>query len=285
MTPPAIATTTAERLAQLFCRQDKIIVMGVLNVTPDSFSDGGRFLDHQTAITRAHEMVTEGADIIDIGGESSRPGSQSVGVEEELDRVLPVIESLASELEAPISIDTVKSEVAEAALSAGATIINDISGLRHDSEIAAVAARHGAGLILMHMRGTPVTMQRNTNYDDLLNEVTSFLAGAARQAEAAGVDPRMIMVDPGIGFGKDIDGNLELIRSVGRMRDTIGKPVMLGASRKSFIGKLTGAQVDNRLAGSLAAVTAAVINGAAAVRVHDIAATRQAVDIAIKLRP
>ncbi|MFH2056373.1 MAG: dihydropteroate synthase [bacterium] len=282
---PALASTKLEQLAQLFQRQDKIIVMGVLNVTPDSFSDGGQHFQSESAIRRALEMAEQGADIIDIGGESSRPGSQSVSVAEELRRVLPVIEAVSAQSEIPISIDTMKSEVAEAALSAGATIVNDVSGLQQDPEIAAVAARHGAGLILMHMRGTPATMQADTEYDDLIIEVTKFLTAAVWQAERSGVSEKMIMVDPGIGFGKDTTGNLELIRSVGRLRRELNKPVLVGASRKSFIGRLTGAVVDNRLPGSLAAITAAVINGAAAVRVHDVAASRQAVDIAIKLRP
>ncbi len=281
----AVASSKHEQLAHLFQRQDKTIIMGVLNVTPDSFSDGGRYLDPRAASDRALAMVNEGADIIDVGGESARPGSEAISVAEEIRRVLPVIESITLRGSTPISIDTCKHEVADAALSAGATIVNDISGLRHDPEIATVVARHQAGLVLMHMRGSSATMQQDTSYDDLISEVVEFLGRAATRAEAAGVKKQLIMVDPGIGFGKDVRGNLELLKAVGRLAAELDKPVLVGASRKSFIGKLTGAEVDQRLPGSLAAACAAVINGAAAVRVHDVAATRQAVDVAINLRP
>ena len=282
---PAGASPKHEQLAHLLQRQDKTIVIGVLNVTPDSFSDGGRYFDLKAASAGALVMVKEGADIIDVGGESSRPGSDPVDAAEELRRVLPVIETLSEQSDIPISIDTCKSEVADAALAAGAVIVNDVSGLQHDPEIAAVTARYNAGLILMHMRGTPTTMQQDTTYDDLIGEIAEFLATAVKQAEAASVNPELIMVDPGIGFGKSVEGNLELIKAVGYLKDEIGKPVLIGASRKSFISKLTGAELDERLPGSLAAASAAVINGAAAVRVHDVAATRQAVDVAINLRP
>jgi dihydropteroate synthase len=282
---PAVASPKHEQLAHLLQRQDKTIIVGVLNVTPDSFSDGGLYCSLQAASDRALSMVKEGADIIDIGGESSRPGSEEISVTEEIGRVVPVVKAVAAQCGIPISIDTCKHEVAEAALSAGATIVNDISGLRYDPEIAAVVARNQAGLILMHMRGNPVTMQQDTAYDDLIGEIIEFLDKAASQAQAAGVNSQLIMVDPGIGFGKDVKGNLELLKTVGRLCKELSKPVLVGASRKSFIGKLTGADVDRRLPGSLAAATAAVINGAAAVRVHDVAATRQAVDLAINLRP
>jgi dihydropteroate synthase len=277
------AGQTRFELRSLLHNADRIIVMGVINVTPDSFSDGGQFHDTDKAIARGLEMVAEGVDIIDIGGESSRPGSEPVEADEELRRVLPVVRALAAQVAVPLSVDTRRSAVAEAVLDAGATIVNDISALHSDDNLASVIARFNAGLILMHMRGTPATMQEDTHYDDLLGEVRSYLAAAAAQAEAAGVDPEKIMVDPGIGFGKSIDGNLELLRRLDFLAD-LGKPILVGASRKSFVGKLTGAAIDQRSPGSLAAAVTAVINGAAAVRVHDVAATRQAVDLAVRLR-
>lgn len=270
-------------VAELFKQQTKIIVMGVLNLTPDSFSDGGRFVDPEKAVAQFQRMEEEGADIIDIGGQSSRPGSEPVTVEEELKRVLPVLEQVTPRCRALISIDTYRAEVAEVTLGRGASLINDITALGAEPVLAQVVAAHGAGLILMHKRGTPAEMQSDTSYHNLIGEISDHLRNAVALAERAGVAPEKIMVDPGIGFGKDVDGNLEIVRSVSRFCE-LGKPVMIGASRKSFIGKLTGAEVDDRLAGSLAAAVAAVIEGATAVRVHDVAATRQAVDIACRLR-
>ncbi len=256
--------------------------MGVVNTTPDSFSDGGRFLQPAAAIAHALKLASEGADIIDIGGESSRPGSDSISESEELQRVIPVVNGLADVCPAPISIDTTKARVARAALEAGASIVNDISALR-DTAMAATVAEFGAGLIVMHMRGNPRDMQTNTGYSDLISEIRDQLRTAVNRAESAGVSPSRIMVDPGIGFGKDLEGNLEIIRSVPQFK-SLGKPVLIGASRKSFIGYLTGTQSEHRLAGSLAVAVAAVLNGASAVRVHDVRETREAVDVAIKLR-
>ena len=272
-----------DRVAVLFNNRNRIIVMGVVNTTPDSFSDSGQFLDANHAVDHALQLATDGADIIDVGGESTRPGADSVGSEEEMRRVIPVIERLAAQTNAPISIDTYKESVARAALTAGATIVNDISGLTADPRLAQTAAEFGAGLILMHKRGDPTTMQSDTHYEDLIAEISLFLREAISKAEAAGVDPAKIMIDPGIGFGKDLAGNVQIINSVGSLTE-LGKPVLIGASRKAFIGRITGADPAHRLHGSLAATVAAVIYGAAAVRVHDVKETREAVDVAIQLR-
>ncbi len=272
-----------DQVAALFNNRNHIVVMGVINVTPDSFSDGGEFFDPDRAVDHALKLIAEGADVIDIGGESTRPGAQPVDQEEERHRIMPVIERLVSQTDAPISVDTCKEPVARAALAAGATIVNDISGLTVDPRLARTVAEFDAGLILMHKRGDPATMQSDTNYDNLIAEIKLFLQGAINRAEEAGVDPVKIMIDPGIGFGKDLAGNVEIINSIGRLI-RFGKPVLIGASRKAFIGKITGAAATNRLYGSLAAAVAAVINGAAAVRVHDVKETRQAVDVAIQLR-
>jgi dihydropteroate synthase len=272
-----------DQVAALFNNRNRIIVIGVVNTTPDSFSDGGQFFDTDRAVDRALQLVVDGADIIDIGGESSRPGADPVGLEEEMHRVLPVIQRLAAQSNIPISIDTYKEPVARAALTAGAVIVNDISGLTADPQLAQTIAEFDAGLILMHRRGDPATMQSDTNYDNLISEIKLFLRDAISKAEAAGVDPAKIMIDPGVGFGKDLAGNVEIIHSVGRLIK-FGKPVLIGASRKSFIGRITGADPTHRLYGSLAAAAAAVIYGASAVRVHDVKETREAVDVAIQLR-
>ncbi len=274
---------SASELIELFQRQDRTIIMGVVNTTPDSFSDGGCFADAAAAITQALKLVEEGADIIDVGGESTRPGAAAVAADEEMRRVIPVIAGLAERCRVAVSVDTYKAAVAREAMAAGASIVNDVSALGGDDKMTATIAEAGAGVVLMHKRGTPQTMQKDTNYGDLIGEIVVFLGEAIRRAESGGIDPRLIMVDPGIGFGKDVEGNLEIIRSVSRLK-ALGKPVLIGASRKSFIGRLSGADVGDRLAGSLAAATAAVLNGATAVRVHDVRETRQAVDLAIKLR-
>lgn len=273
----------SSKLASLFNDHSRIIVMGVVNVTPDSFSDGGKFFDADTAVDRALQLVADGADIVDIGGESTRPGSEPVDDAEQLRRVIPVIRRVAQECDVPVSIDTYQSIVARQALVAGASIVNDISGLTGDPEMPKVVAEFDAGSVIMHKRGAPRDMQLDTKYEDLVAEIKQFLAATALRAIEAGVDRRKIMVDPGIGFGKDLQGNIEIMKSIGDFAQ-LGYPVMVGASRKSFIGQITGADTANRLAGSLAAATAAVINGAAAVRVHDVKETRQAVDVAIKFR-
>lgn len=244
-------------------------VMGILNVTPDSFSDGGSFLDVDAAVEHGLAMAADGADIIDIGGESTRPGAEPVPAEAEIARVVPVILRLADQVDIPISIDTMKASVAEAAIEAGAAIINDVSAMGADPDMSEVAARTGAGVVLMHMRGEPRTMQKDPRYTDVVSEVSSFLTAAADRAVAAGVDPQAIMVDPGIGFGKMVEHNLALLGSVGTLAS--GRyPVLVGPSRKSFIGAVLDVEVDERLEGTAAAVAWCAANGVAVVRVHDV---------------
>jgi dihydropteroate synthase len=257
----------------------RTLVMGVLNVTPDSFSDGGRYADLDAAVDRALEMEAEGADLLDVGGESSRPGAQPVTQEDERRRVVPVVEALAHRLKIPISVDTTRAETARAAIEAGAEILNDISALRFDAELAAVAARAKAGLVLMHMRGTPETMQRLAPSDDILAEVERDLLAALDVAADAGVDLARIVVDPGVGFGKTVAQNVELIARLDRLA-RLDRPVLVGTSRKSFLGRLTGRDTSDRLAGSLASITAAVLGGAHVVRVHDVAPSVDAVRVA-----
>ena len=255
--------------------------MGIVNVTPDSFSDGGRYLDPEVAIAHGFELAAEGADVLDVGGESTRPGAAAVGVEEELARVLPVVAALAGAGER-VSIDSSKAAVAERALAAGAVIVNDVTALG-DPAMAAVCADTGAGLVLMHMKGTPRTMQENPTYDDVVVEIRDFLARRLEAAVAAGVAAERIWVDPGIGFGKTVDHNLELIERLGELRE-LGRPVVLGASRKRFLGELTGREVDDRLAASLSVAVLGVANGADVLRVHDVAATRDALTVAAAVR-
>jgi dihydropteroate synthase len=259
-------------------------VMGVLNVTPDSFSDGGSFFEPDAAVAHGHVLASEGADLIDVGGESTRPGSEPVSLQEELRRVVPVIEELATAVEAPISIDTRKAAVARAALAAGATFVNDVSALRGDPDMAAVVAGSGADLCLMHMQGEPGTMQDDPRYDDVVSDVKDFLEGRLAFAIGEGVTPEKIWLDPGIGFGKTLDHNLDLIRRLGEIA-AIGQPVVVGASRKRFIGALIGRPEGDRLAGSLAAAVIACERGAAMVRVHDVAATREALAVAAGVGP
>lgn len=255
---------------------DRPRLMGVLNVTPDSFSDGGRFFSVDTAVVHARQMVAQGADLLDVGGESTRPGAPPVSGQEELDRVLPVIEALRREIDVPISLDTTKSDVAAAAVAAGAEFVNDVSGLTFDPAMAATVAASGAGLFVMHTRGRPETMQADTHYHDLVGEVMASLRRSVAAALAAGVAPERIAVDPGIGFGKDVAGNLELLR---RLHDfsELGRPILLGTSRKSFIGRVLGQ--DDPLArqvGTLATVVLGVAGGARLFRVHEVGPAREA---------
>jgi dihydropteroate synthase len=243
-------------------------VMGVLNVTPDSFSDGGLFLDPELAVRRGMQMAAEGADLIDVGGESTRPGSDPVPVEVEVDRVVPVIKRLAAEVDVPVSIDTRKPEVARAGLDAGAVIVNDISGGR-DPEMLRTVAESGSGMVLMHMLGDPKTMQAEPHYDDVVAEVKDYLRERLDAADAAGIGRERLCVDPGIGFGKTLDHNLSLLRHVEAFAE-LGRPVLVGPSRKSFLGKLLGADVDDRLEGTAASVAWAAGRGANIVRVHDV---------------
>jgi len=251
-------------------------IMGIVNVTPDSFSDGGLYLDPEAAIAHGRELVAEGADILDIGGESTRPGAAEVGAAEEIRRVAGVIETLTAD-GATVSVDTSKAEVAAAAIDAGATIVNDVTALA-DPAMAPLCAERGVELVLMHMQGTPRTMQENPSYDEVVTDVRDFLAGRIESAVAAGVAEERIWVDPGIGFGKTVDHNLELIKRLGELR-SLGRPILLGASRKSFLGKITGSDVGARIGASLAAALIGVQAGADAVRVHDVAATRDALAV------
>jgi dihydropteroate synthase len=261
---------------------ERTLVMGVLNVTPDSFSDGGRFSSTERALERAAEMITDGADIIDIGGESTRPGAQPVSAEEEVRRVLPVIERLAKELSVPVSVDTTKGMVARAALEAGAVIVNDISGLRFDSSVADEAARFQAGLILMHSRGDVATMHKLEPVPDIMAEVETSLSASIAEAERRGVARESIALDPGIGFGKSQEQNLKLIARLDQFAGIFSTfPILIGTSRKSFIGRLLGgAPADERLHGTMATVAAAVLRGAHIVRVHDVRAAVETVRVA-----
>ena len=264
---------------QTFTLGKKTLLMGVLNVTPDSFSDGGLFFDKEKAISHGLRMAEEGADIIDIGGESTRPGSKPLELEEELRRVIPVIESIAKEVDVPISIDTYKSAVAQRAIWAGAEIINDISGLHFDPGLAQVAAKEDLPLILMHIRGIPETMQKNVHYDSLLSEVLQSLKDSIQRAESAGIDPGQIIVDPGIGFGKTLVDNLLIIKNLFEFR-ILGKPILLGTSRKTFIGKILNAQVTDRLEGTLSSIAIGVLNGAHIIRSHDVLQSKKVIAMA-----
>jgi dihydropteroate synthase len=242
-------------------------IMGVLNVTPDSFSDGGRYLDSDDAISRGLQMAEEGADFIDVGGESTRPGAQSVSLDEELRRVIPVIELLAKATSVAVSIDTYKAAVAERALDAGALIVNDISGLHFDAAMADVIAERDASVVVMHIKGTPGTMQTDPRYGDVVEEICDYLHESILRAERKGIG--QIIVDPGIGFGKTVAHNLEIIRRLDEFR-RLGYPLLVGPSRKSFLGKVLDLPLEERLEGTAAAVAVSIINGACIVRVHDV---------------
>ncbi|NTW79494.1 MAG: dihydropteroate synthase [Geobacteraceae bacterium] len=267
---------TSRRLLSL----QRPLIMGILNITPDSFSDGGRCFDPDMAYERALQMEAEGADVIDIGGESTRPGATPVSSAEEFNRVIPIIEKLAGVLKCAISVDTWKSDVASRALVAGAEIINDISGFNFDPQMAGVAAANGAGVVLMHTRGTPDNMQQDTVYDDMMGEITASLGASIVRAQEAGVSNSCIAIDPGIGFGKDAAGNMEIIRRLAEFKG-IGFPVLTGPSRKSFIGKVLGLESsDDRLFGTAAAVALSVSHGSSIIRVHDVRAMRDVADMA-----
>ncbi len=255
----------------------RTLVMGILNVTPDSFSDGGVYFERERAVERGLEMVRSGADIIDVGGESSRPGAEPVDLDEELRRVVPVVEALAKE-GVFVSVDTTKSPVAREALRCGAEMINDISALRFDPEMARVCARFGASVVLMHMRGDPRTMQSRTDYTDLVAEISEFLRGRMDFAVSSGIERERIVLDPGIGFAKTVEGNLEIIKELKRL-GALRRPLLLGPSRKSFIGAVLGLHVSERLTGTIAALSACILNGAHIVRVHDVKEARQAADL------
>jgi len=253
-------------------------LMGVVNVTPDSFSDGGLFLHPGRAIKHARELVADGADVLDIGGESTRPGSEGVSADEELERVAPVLEGVAGE-GVRVSIDTSKRVVAEAALDAGAEIVNDVSALRSDPELAELCAERDCGVVLMHMLGSPRTMQEAPTYGDVVEDVRAFLAERIEFATDAGIAEERIWIDPGIGFGKTLEHNLELLRRLGELR-ALGRPICIGTSRKSFIGKITGRDADERLGGTIASNVIALANGAEIFRVHDVREVREGLEVA-----
>jgi dihydropteroate synthase len=263
----------------------RTLIMGILNFTPDSFSDGGRFFTLESALAHAEQMISEGADIIDVGGESTRPGGgEPVLAEEEINRVVPVIEALVDRFDVPISVDTTKSEVARAALDAGAAIVNDISALRFDFYVADAVARAGAGLVLMHSRGTPATMHRLPPVADIMQEVTHSLRASINMAERRGVKRESIVIDPGIGFGKSQEQNLELIAKLDQLIAAFPDyPLLIGTSRKSFIGRIladetgTPAPAGDRLHGTMATITASILRGAHIVRVHDVKATAETI--------
>ncbi|HYW68103.1 MAG TPA: dihydropteroate synthase [bacterium] len=251
---------------------ERVHVMGILNVTPDSFSDGGEFLRPTAAAEHARRMIDEGADIIDVGGQSSRPGSQPVSEDDELERVVPVIRKVREQWDGPVSVDTYRARVAEEALAAGATMVNDITAFSAEPRIAEVTARAGAAAVLMHMRGTPATMQQDTAYDDLMGELAFFLGAAVDRALEAGVGGDQIAIDPGIGFGKTTEHNLAILRHLPELA-VLGRPILVGPSRKSFIGNVLDLPVEERLEGTLATVAYAVVQGARILRVHDVRPT------------
>lgn len=265
--------TTPERTIEIAGRT---LIMGILNRTPDSFSDGGLNMDMDSAVRRGIELEEEGADILDVGGESSRPGSEAVSEEEERKRVIPLIESLKKRVAIPISIDTTKAEIARMAVDSGAEIINDISSMRADDRMSATVARCKVPLVMMHMRGTPKTMQQgDLSYRSLRGDIMAFLRERIEAAESAGVSRENIIIDPGIGFGKSTDDNLRLIKYLGEFR-ALGRPILVGASRKAFIGAITGGEPAERLEGTIAAMVASIMNGASIVRVHDVAVMKKA---------
>src|ERR1041384_4268897 len=267
------------------------LIMGILNITPDSFSDGGQFLTLDTALAHAEQMIAEGADIIDVGGESTRPGGEPISIDEEIERVVPVISALTQRTHTPISVDTTKSEVARASLDAGAAIVNDISALRFDFYVADVVARAGAGLVLMHSRGTPATMHRLPPVADIMHEVTHSLRASINMAERRGVKRESIVIDPGIGFGKSQEQNLELIAGLDQLIAAFPDyPLLIGTSRKSFIGRIladengTPAPPEDRLYGTMATITAAILHGAHIIRVHDVKAAAETIRVTESIR-
>ena len=275
MQTPTFSWTCRDRILAP-CRRP--LLMGILNVTPDSFSDGGRFADHDRAIAHGLQMLKDGADLIDVGGESTRPGAATVSPDEEMKRIIPVIEALCRTAGAVVSVDTMKAPVAQAAMEAGACVINDVSALTHDPDMKHVAKRYGAGVVLMHMRGTPQTMQKEPHYTDVVGEVSAYLGDRVRTLSGEGLRLGTLAIDPGIGFGKTMEHNLELLSQLEVLAE-LGLPLVVGVSRKSFIGKITGCEVDQRLAGSLAALSFCALKGAGVLRVHDVKESKQAAEI------
>lgn len=249
-------------------------IMGILNITPDSFSDGGKYQEIDKAVEHGIQMVAEGADIIDIGGESTRPGSIRCSVKEELDRVIPVIRELSTQIDVPISIDTYKSDVAQKALQEGAQMVNDISALRFDPEMALVVAEYNVPLVLMHIQGSPQDMQKNPQYKSLIPEIIAELNHSIKRAQEAGIKREMIIIDPGIGFGKTLQHNLEILSMLKKFK-RLNAPILIGTSRKSLIGQVLGLQVEERLEGTAATVAVSILNGANIIRVHDVLAMKR----------
>lgn len=286
-TPQSVTTSSSRLLAigrRTYDLSERTLVMGIINATPDSFSDGGLFHSRQAAVARGLEMVDEGADIIDIGGESTRPGADAISADEELERVIPVIEQLTRLTDVPVSIDTSKAVVADEAIKAGAAMINDVTGLRGDAGMAVLAARHDVPVVIMHIKGTPRDMQHAPRYDSLIKEICTWLRESVELALAAGVRQKSIILDPGIGFGKTLEHNLEILARLGEIR-ALGYPLLVGPSRKSFIGTLTGGlPPDQRVEGTAAAVTACILNGADIVRVHDVRAMVRVARVADAIR-
>jgi dihydropteroate synthase len=278
--PDSLTWTFADR--SILC--DRPVLMGIVNVTPDSFSDGGKFFDTSTAVEHARQLVADGADILDIGGESTRPGSDSVSVDEEIRRVVPVIEALRdSGVQTPISIDTRKLKVAEKAVKAGAQIVNDVSALRNEPDLADFIAQNGLGVVLMHMLGMPKTMQQDPHYSNVIDDIRAFLMDRMAFATQHGIAPERIVLDPGIGFGKTVEHNLQILRDCGSRLD-LGRPILIGPSRKAFIGKILGVEPDQRLAGTIAACVMSFISGARIFRVHDLRPVKEALSIAHAIR-
>jgi len=257
---------------------ERVHVMGILNVTPDSFSDGGRYVDADAACAHAMAMIEQGADLLDIGAESSKPGAVAIDEEEERRRLLPIVRELCRRTTMPLSIDTTKAAIAEEALDAGAALINDISALRFDPRMASVVARSGAGVILMHMQGTPATMQRTASYTYVVEDVRAFLAARLEVAQQAGIPRDRILLDPGIGVGKNCEHNVTLLNHLDAFQ-TLGRPIVVGVSRKAFLGKILGRTIDERLMGTAGAVAVAIMKGARVIRVHDVAPIRDVVKI------
>jgi dihydropteroate synthase len=255
------------------------LIMGILNITPDSFSDGSCYLNPKKALDRALQMIDEGADIIDIGGESTRPGAEAVDVKEEIRRVLPIVNELSGKVTCPVSVDTRKNHVAKAVITAGAEIINDVSGLTFDPLLAPLIAASKVGVVLMHSRGTPDNMQQDTNYKNLIGEIFDGLRSLRDRANIQGINNEYIAIDPGIGFAKTAAGNLEILRRLSEFT-SLGQPLLIGSSRKSFIGSALGRETGDRLYGTAATVATAVTNGASIIRVHDVRAMRDVADMA-----
>jgi len=261
----------------------KVLIMGVLNVTPDSFSDGGQFIDPGVAMERALQMIAEGADLIDIGGESTRPGAPYVGEDEEIRRIRPIFEVLGKHTNIPLSIDTRKAAVAQVALDLGAVMVNDVSALQDDPRMAQLVQESNAGVVLMHRKGHSATMQKAPHYDDVVGEIKAFLAERISMAQAIGIPADHIIVDPGIGFGKSLNHNLKILANIGEFLQ-LGQPVLIGVSRKAFLGELTGRPVGEREMGNAAALATAVWQGAHILRVHDVRAMNEAIRVAQALR-